>query len=206
MFQSLRKYSLGGIIYLCCCKLYTFLFYNKSRLIRFPIDVRNKKAITFGNRLTTGKHCRIEAGDSEKSEIKMFFGNNIHMNDFVHISAWKSVYIGDNVLIASRVYISDVSHGIFTDDVKYVLDLPPADQPLSCKPVRIENNVWIGENVCVLPGVCIGQCSVIGAGSVVTKSIPPYSIAVGVPARIIKRYCFDSCTWRKTDSLGLFLE
>ena len=67
------------------------------------------------------------------------------------------------------------------------------------KPVHIGDKVWVGESVCILPGVTIGECSIIGAGSVVTKSIPPYSIAVGTPAKVIKRYNFDTRSWIKVD-------
>lgn len=75
--------------------------------------------------------------------------------------------IGKHVLIADKVYISDNMHA-FEDVTK-----PVAAQPLLYKPVEIEDEVWLGENVCVLPGVKIGRHSVIGSNSVVTKDIPP---------------------------------
>ena len=62
-------------------------------------------------------------------------------------------------------------------------------------PIKIENDVWIGANSVVLPGVQIGNHSVIGAGSIITKDIPPYSVAVGNPARIVKRYDTDLKEW-----------
>ncbi|MBL4677498.1 MAG: hypothetical protein JKY70_15040 [Mucilaginibacter sp.] len=66
---------------------------------------------------------------------------------------------------------------------------------MGTKPVIIEDNVWIGETVSVLPGVTIGKGSIIGASAVVTKNIPPYSIAVGNPAKVIKTYNFESNSW-----------
>ena len=66
-------------------------------------------------------------------------------------------------------------------------------------PIKIENNVWIGANSVVLPGVQIGNHSVIGAGSIITKDIPPYSVAVGNPARIVKRYDMDLKEWVKVN-------
>lgn len=69
------------------------------------------------------------------------------------------------------------------------------DQKLSCKNVIIDDGCWIGEKVCILPGVRIGKKSIIGAGAIVTKSIPDYSIAVGNPARVIKYYNFDKKRW-----------
>ena len=86
--------------------------------------------------------------------------------------------------MASFVYISDHAHG---DDRFLDLDTPPLRRPLFSKgPVHICRNVWLGERVCVLPGVTIGEGSVIGAGSIVTHDIPPFSIAAGAPARVIK--------------------
>ena len=68
------------------------------------------------------------------------------------------------------------------------LSIPPADRPLFIKgEVRIGNNVWIGRNVCIMPGVTIGDGAVIGANAVITHDIPPYSVAAGVPAKIIKK-------------------
>jgi lipopolysaccharide O-acetyltransferase len=74
---------------------------------------------------------------------------------------------------------------------------PPGDRKLSTKPVRIEDNVWIGEYVTVLAGVTIGKGSIIGALSVVTSNIPPYAIAVGIPAKVIKIYNEEKKIWEK---------
>jgi acetyltransferase-like isoleucine patch superfamily enzyme len=99
--------------------------------------------------------------------------------------------IGKNVIIADKVYISDNLHS-FED-----INKPIIAQPLKHMPVTIEDEVWLGENVCVLPGVTIGKHSVIGANSVVTKSIPPYSVAVGSPAKVIKKFNHDTQQWEK---------
>lgn len=64
------------------------------------------------------------------------------------------------------------------------------------KGVTIENNVWVGANVIILDGIKIGEYSVVGAGSVVSKDIPPYSIVAGVPAKIIKKYNLQDNTWK----------
>lgn len=191
------KWSFSEIIYLCSCKIYTTLFFRKSRLIRFPIDVRRKGCIDFGKRLTTGKYCRIESF-SINGEKTLFFGNNVQINDFVHVSSLKNVEIGNNVLIASKVFISDLEHGSYNGDEH---DSHPCsvvkDRTLSSKPVKICDNVWIGELVSILPGTTIGENSIIGANSVVTKSIPANSIAVGNPAKVIKQFNFSTNRWER---------
>jgi len=95
------------------------------------------------------------------------------------------VEIGNNVLIASKVYIADHSHG---DTSLAHLSLPPVCRPLFSKgKVIIEDDVWIGEGAAILPGVVIGRGAIIGTNAVVTKDVDPYTVVGGVPARIIKK-------------------
>jgi acetyltransferase-like isoleucine patch superfamily enzyme len=89
--------------------------------------------------------------------------------------------------------MSGLNHGY--EDI----NLPIHKQPVSMSPIVIENDSWIGANVVVTAGVTIGKHSVIAAGAVVTKSIPPFSIAVGNPARVIKQYNFESGKWERTN-------
>lgn len=102
-----------------------------------------------------------------------------------HISAINKVLIGNNVLMASFVYISDHSHGN-VNDMDGVVE-HPLERPLYSKgPIIIEDDVWLDEKVSVMPGVHIGRGAIIGANSVVTKDIPAYAVAVGAPAKVIK--------------------
>lgn len=130
---------------------------------------------------------RIEAIDvhgTQRFEPTLVFGDKVTMEYDCHIASCYCVEIHDRVLIASRVYISDHSHGGTTSAD---LLLPPNDRPIQSKgSVVIEAEVWLGEGVCVLPGVRIGRSSIIGANSVVTRDIPPRSVAVGAPARVIR--------------------
>ena len=103
------------------------------------------------------------------------------------------VTISDNVNIGQNVTISGLNHN-YEDPNKTI-----SEQGVSTMPIKIENNVWIGANSVVLPGVQIGNHSVIGAGSIITKDIPPYSVAVGNPARIVKRYDMDLKEWVKVN-------
>ena len=99
------------------------------------------------------------------------------------------IIIGDNVLTGTKVTITDNSHGIFSE---HDLFFPPELRTLqSDGPVIIEDNVWIGDKVTILPNVIIGRNSIIGANSVVTKNVPPNSVAVGIPAKVIKSLIYE---------------
>lgn len=193
----LKLYGVKGLIKIIISYINTKIFYRNSRLIRFPFDIRNKSNIDLGIGLTTGVGCRIEAFPI-CDEIVLKFGENVQINDYVHITAMESVKIGNNVLLASKIYISDCSHGSYSGNK---MDSNPAsipvDRPLFCKPVVIEDNVWLGEFVSVLPGVTIGKGTIVGANSVVSKSLPEYIIAVGIPAKPIKKFNFDTHMWEQ---------
>lgn len=194
-----KQYGVSQKIYMLICLLRTRLFYRGSRLIRFPFDIRNRKHISLGKHFTSGRNCRLEVCNEhcDKGRICLKLGEEVQINDNVHIAAGQLVEIGNRVLIASRVFISDINHGNFREGEMFDLSVSPEKQTLFFDPVRIEDNVWIGESVCILPGVTIGKHSVVGALSCVTKSIPPYSIAVGNPARVVKQYNFQTCSWER---------
>lgn len=190
-----KLYGLNGFIKITISFLNTKIFYKKSRLIRLPFDIRNKSYIDLGNKLTTGIGCRIEAFPESK-KIALKFGDNVQLNDYVHITAMNNVSIGSNVLMASKIYISDCIHGSYLGNESDSNPLSiPIERPLTSKPVVIEDNVWLGEFVSVLPGVTIGKGTIVGANSVVSKSLPSYVIAVGTPAKPIKKFNFDTHRW-----------
>lgn len=124
-------------------------------------------------------------------------GENVQINDYVHIAAINNVIIGRDTLIASKVFISDHNHGIFLNPISIVhqllfLRLGPLNLP-----VYIGERVWIGENVTILPGACIGNGVVIGANSVVRGEIPNNVIIAGVPAKIVKKYNYERMQWER---------
>lgn len=182
--------------YILICFIYTKVNFFNARLIRLPIDIRNRRGINFGKGFTTGKYCRIE-NYGTRGSTTLKFGLNVQINDFVHITASNKVIIGDNVLIASKVYISDTSHGNYNGEYHSNPLEEPNKRELITNEVIISNNVWIGEGVCILPGVKIGEGSIIGANSVVTRNIDSYSIAVGSPAKEIKKFNFSEKKWQK---------
>ena len=193
------KYSIFQIFCLIFYKVRGWFIFKNARLIRFPFRVRGKQYIKIGKGFTTGFNCRIDALNinnfGEKYLIEI--GENVEINDEVHIGATQKIIIEDNVLIASKVYISDHNHGSYKGDEQDSPMSIPKGRKIHSSPIRIEKNVWIGELCCILQGVTIGEGSIIGAMSVVTKDIPPYTIAVGSPAKLIKRYNFETKKWDK---------
>lgn len=193
------QYDFLGSVRMIRNFILTKVFFPKARIIRFPFDIRNKRWIKIGKGFTSGIGCRFETHPDKTKKITklLIIGNNVEVNDYVHINASEEVNIGNNVLIASKVYISDTNHGNYSgidQDSPFTI---PNKRLLSTKPIIIEENVWIGESVSIMPGVKIGKGSIIGANSVVTKSIPEFSIAVGIPAIVIKYYNFEKKVWEK---------
>ncbi|MCB2306043.1 acetyltransferase [Clostridium estertheticum] len=192
-------YGFGEIVNNAISLLFTKLFYKGARLIRRPIFIRGKNFFEYGEGFTTGYNCRIEMFNIGNTVgKKLIIGKNCKIGDYVHIAAGERVIIGDNCLLASKIYISDINHGDYSGNVEGSSpDIPPDSRPLCTKAVSIGNNVWIGENVCILPGVNIGDGCVIGANAVVNKDMPNSCIVVGCPAKVIKRFNYVTAEWKK---------
>ena len=195
MINLIKRYALFGSLYLAFCAALTKLRYPNARLIRFPFDIRQRSRIFWGKNFTTGRNCRIEV-ESPNGIIQI--GDNFQMNDYCHIAALESVTIGHNVLIASKVFISDLNHGNYSEPLPQDNpEIPPANRLRYAQPVVIEDNVWIGDGVCILAGARVGRGSIIGANSVVTGEIPANSIALGIPARVKKSFNATTGTWNR---------
>lgn len=174
--------------------------FNIKKLSIYPsAKIIGFSNIKIGENFYAGKDLWIEAVYSHgdlKYNPQIIIKDNVAVNDSVHIAATNYVEIGNNVLMASKIYISDHNHGSYAGEEQSDPETPPNNRPVSCdKRVVIEDNVWLGEFVAVLPGVTIGRGSIIGSNSVVSKSIPPHSIAVGSPARVVKQYNSTTNKW-----------
>lgn len=165
-----------------------FLIQRKGRVfLKMPFYVLGHKYITIGDGFVADAGFRIECWDKYNNQIftpSVIIGDNVSFNYRCHIGCINQIIIGNNVLFGSQVLITDHSHGGENDEQEIT---PKMKNLYSKGPVIIEDNVWIGEGVCILPNVRIGANSVIGANAVVIKDIPPYSVAVGNPARVVKK-------------------
>lgn len=196
----LKKYGFFGFLYLSVSVFRSKFLFRNARIIRFPFDLRGKKHIRVGKGFTTGRGCRIEATPPHpNAKICIEIGPGFQMNDYCHIAAAESIKIGSNVLCASKIFITDLNHGSY-DGNEFDSDPHevPSLRPLSSKAVVIGDNVWLGEGVTVLQGADIGYGAIIGSHSVVNSKIPPMTIAVGIPAKVIKKFDPEFSRWIRT--------
>lgn len=172
---------------------------RRSKIIS-PLKIEGYSNISIGSGVTIAYKTWLAAVPlTGVANCKLVIGNGTSIGHFNHIYATSGIVIGENVLTADKVYIADNLHSY--EDVS----LPVSKQAIKqIKEVYIGDGAWLGENVCII-GSSVGKGCVIGANSVVTKDIPDYCIAVGSPARIIKRYHSTSKTWIKTTADGEFI-
>jgi acetyltransferase-like isoleucine patch superfamily enzyme len=142
-----------------------------------------RQQIVLGERVSIGKFAIIRPTNGYGGETGegLRVGDHSNIGPYCYIGCSGFIEIGRNVMISPRVSIYAENH-VFDQT-----DIPMKEQGVKRQFVKIEDDCWIAANSIILAGVTIGRGSVIAAGSVVTKDIPPYSIAAGVPAQIIKQ-------------------
>lgn len=155
---------------------------------KYPINLLiGSEHMKIGSGTSFGKMAVLTAW-SKRGNIKynpsINIGEKCFFNDYVHLSCINGIEIGNQVLFGRWVTVLDNNHG----KVDYEnLQIGPNDRPLDSKgKVIIQDRVWIGDKCTILPGVTIGEASVVAANSVVVKDVPPFCVVGGNPAKIIK--------------------
>ena len=166
------------------------VFGEKSR-IDFPSFVVGGKGIEIGSSVYIRRSVRLEAHFVSGGGTRLKIGDNVRIANHVHIGAAQRVEIGANCGIGAFTWITDHDH-----DIRNPLESVVENQRILIAPTVLEDGVYVGERVAILRGVRIGRGSVIGTNSVVTSDIPPYCVAVGAPARVIRQFDVESQTWR----------
>ena len=197
--QSIRNYySIQDCFRLGIWLIRTKLCCRNARMFNFPFDLRGKKYVDFGKQLSIGRGCRFDVFNNEKDIKTLVFGSNVQLNDYVHIVAMEKITIGNNVLMASHIFISDNSHGSYKgDENDSSPTIPPTNRDYPTSSIHIGDNSWICDGVMIMPGSRIGKGCIIGAHSIVRGEIPDFSIAAGNPAKVIKKYNFEKKRWEK---------
>lgn len=185
------------------------VFANTPKNLHFesPRRISNAECIWIGDDVSLGPGCLLSAtkrypgtfmqgateGEVQNFEPEIRIGHRVSATAGLTIGAAQRVEIGDDALLASNIFISDNQHGHF--DAERPFKFQPLDR---IAPVSIGRGCWIGQNVVILPGVTVGEMSIVGANSVVTESIPPRSIAVGAPARVVRVWDDQAGAWSKS--------
>ena len=152
-------------------------------IIEQPLAIRNPRAVAIGSRVTILRgslFADLQPGNGLYPKITVGDGTIIAYR--FQCNCALRVSIGENVGIASGVFITDSDHVVEPGGVPIT-----RSQKFVTRPVEVQANCWIGQNAVILKGVTVGHDSIIGANSVVTRDVPPCSVAVGNPARVIKR-------------------
>lgn len=166
------------------------IHYNKNVYISPTTKIIHNGGITLYDNIKIRGGCRLYA--TNKGQIKI--GENSEIGENSTISSHNMINIGEGVLTGPHVFISDHNHAyenpnahIYTQGVKWEEN----DR------VEIGDGSWLGTNTVITGNIKIGKQCVIGANSVVCKDIPDYCVAVGIPAKIIKRYNFETGSWER---------
>ena len=205
MFQQ-KEITMNKKLKRCAKKTLTFIYHP---IMSIHLLKQGCHYFHIGKNLKINKHKYFHAADNfdvgdnfrvlnideyhgNKYKPSLDIGKNVVMGNRVSFFVADNIEVGEDCLIASDVSITSENHG---------LQIVGYDSygvtPLVAKPVKIGKKCWIGEKCVILPGVILGDRCVVGAGSIVTKSFPEYSMIAGVPAKLIKKYNFKTHEWER---------
>jgi acetyltransferase-like isoleucine patch superfamily enzyme len=160
-----------------------FAGFGHRSVLQPPIRLGGVGRIRIGSDVYVGPGSWLQVLDGADAEVALAIGDGTSIVGSCVISAARSVRLGRDVLMARNVYISDHQHA-FEDTTRPVL----AQGVARVAAVEIGDGAWLGQNVVVGPGVRIGRGAVIGANAVVLEDVPDHCVAVGTPARVVRRF------------------
>jgi len=177
-------------------------FFGKFTLPSYigkPIYIGGFKRIFVGKRVRIFPNSRIEVVDEESSIV---FENNISIGQNFHIISGgnQKLVICKDTTISANVFITNTEHN-YTEIGQHILE-----QPIVFSPTTIGTNCFIGYGAVIQAGTVLGKQCIVGSNAVVRGTFKDYSVIVGIPARVVKRYDIDKKVWRKTDKRGEFID
>jgi acetyltransferase-like isoleucine patch superfamily enzyme len=163
-------------------KLRGFIYQYKFKSIGKKCSLGSKITITvLDNNIQLSNNVAIRNNVIIGGRGELTIGRNTVINEQSIIACYEKVEIGEDVMFAPRCYVLDIDHAYSNKEI------PISKQGYKTSPVKIGDGVWLGTQVVVTRGVVIGEGAIVAANSVVTKDIPPYTIAAGIPAKVIKK-------------------
>ena len=180
--------------YLISRLLYTPFIKGAKGLTVISPYILTRSCLHLGSSVYIGHSARIEGvpnyrGQEFFPEIHM--GNEVSIQQGLHLTCGERITIGDNTAIGANVTITDIDHP-YTD-----ISIPIEKAQIKTSPVSIGCDCKIYNNAVILPGVSIGKHCVVAANAVLTRSIEDYTVAAGIPAKPVKKYCFVDKVWKK---------
>jgi acetyltransferase-like isoleucine patch superfamily enzyme len=169
--------------------------------VHLPRRVEGARYIEIGCRVYVRSYSTLLAisrHETDSYRPSIVIGDDVYIGRFVYLGAIDSINIGSGSVLSEHVYITDLSHG-FDPNAGAIMN----QRLVSKGPVKIGAHCFLGYRVAVMPGVVLGDHCVVGTNSVVTRSFPSYSMIGGVPARLLRRYSFESKDWRLISELEL---
>ena len=177
----------------------------KGLVMQRPRQLSNPQLIHIGDDVKLGPNSALRAltqapgswlahpaGEhrSQTFTPELRVGNRVTATGGLQVAAHERIVIEDDVMFANNIFICDGLHGFERGDIPYKFQ-----GIFRIAPIRVGRGAWIGQNVVIMPGVTIGELAIIGANSVVTKDVPPQTIAVGAPAKATRRWDPSSESW-----------
>lgn len=190
-FCSVLLYRLLGV---------RFARFGRRVRIVWPLRIVGSRYLHLEDDVTVQYGAYIAVLKLGATAPKLSIGRGTQVGNYAHLICTGSIAIGEQVLLADRVYIADNRHE-YADVTRPIMQQPLRQLP----PVEVGAGSWIGENVCIL-GCRVGRHCVIGANSVVTRDIPDHCVALGAPAVPVRRFCAATGRWRATRPDGEFLD
>ena len=190
--KTLFSLGLIGSFGLLFSLIISKLCFPHARIIRYPFYIRKEGKLSIGKGFSANSGLVL---DVYGKNAEVIIEENVMANYRLHIGSTKYIKIGSNTLFGSDCTVMDHSHGGYNGEFHSDPLVPPVKRDLVSSPIVIGQNCWFGDRVFIMPGVKIGDGVIVGAGSIVTKDIPSNSIAVGAPAKVVKKFSAKTKHW-----------
>lgn len=195
IIKTLKSLGYLGSFRLVFALIFSKIFFPTARIVRYPFYIRNEGILNIGVGFSANAGLVLDVFGKNS---QLIIGNNVMANYRLHIGSAKFIKIGSNTLFGSDCTVMDHFHGSYRGEYQSDPLVPPVKRDLVSLPIEIGNNCWFGDRVFVMPGVKIQDGVVVGAGSIITKDLPENCLAIGAPARIIKKFskktkCWEPC-------------